>query len=363
MIKDIDAQQWDTLLDNDYPFLQHAFLAALENSGSVDEHAGWLPAHCTVEDLGQLISAAPCYIKEHSWGEYVFDQQWANAYQQNGLAYYPKLVCSVPFTPCTGPRLLGDSLILAERMKSQCEQQKLSGAHLLFLPEEDALALQDAGWHLRNDVQFHWSNKSYTSFNDFLAELSSSKRKKIKRERRRIEEQNVSFSALKATEIDDELWATVYGFYANTYAVRGQSPYLSREFFDLVSREMPANIVVILATHESRPVAAAICFRDNDTLYGRHWGAEANYHSLHFETCYYQGIEYCIANNLSRFDAGAQGQHKVSRGFSPITTYSAHWLRDSRFNDAIGEFVSRESPAVREYAEQVATHSPFRNAD
>lgn len=362
MIKDIDSQQWNRLLNSDYPFLQHQFLAALENSGSVSEQTGWQPAHCTVEKDGNLLAAAPCYIKEHSWGEYVFDQQWANAYQQSGMAYYPKLICSIPFTPSTGPRLLGDPLSLAGKLQQQCEQDSLSGAHLLFLPEHDAKTLEAAGWHLRNDVQFHWNNQQYESFDNFLAELSSSKRKKIKRERRRIEEQNVRFSALGANEIDDQLWETIYRFYSNTYQVRGQQPYLNREFFNLVRQSMANNLVVLLAHHEERPVACAICFRDGDTLYGRHWGAEASYHSLHFETCYYQGIEYCIANQLSHFDAGAQGQHKVSRGFTPITTFSAHWLADPKFNDAIGHFVSQETPGVAEYAANVASHSPYKES-
>lgn len=363
MIKDVDSQQWNKLLNSDYPFLQHQFLAALENSGSVSEQAGWLPAHCIIEDSGQLTSAAPCYIKQHSWGEYVFDQQWANAYHQSGLAYFPKLVCSVPYTPSTGPRLLGNPLALAEKMQQQCEQENLSGAHLLFLEEQQAKSLEQTGWHLRSDVQFHWNNRQYESFDSFLAELSSSKRKKIKRERRRIEEQGIKFSALSAAEINDELWQTIYRFYSNTYAVRGQEPYLNKAFFEIVSQDMPNNLVVVLASHDNRPVAAAICFRDSDTLYGRHWGAEANYHSLHFETCYYQGIEYCIANGISRFDAGAQGQHKLSRGFTPVVTYSAHWLKHPQFNNAIGRFVAQESPAISQYAEQIAAHSPFKSTD
>lgn len=362
MIDKIDANQWNGLLDSDYPFLKHQFLSALENSGSVSEQHGWQPAHCTLEGTEGLTAAAPCYIKTHSWGEYVFDQQWANAYQQSGLAYYPKLICSVPFTPSTGPRLLGDSLALAEKLQNSCHANHLSGAHLLFLPERDAKQLQSAGWHIRNDVQYHWENRNYSSFDQFLASLSSSKRKKIKRERRRISDQNIHFKALSASEIDEPLWAIIYRFYCNTYEVRGQQAYLSREFFELISRDMGDNLVVLLAEHDARPVACAICFRDGSTLYGRHWGAEASYHSLHFEACYYQGIEYCIANNLRRFDAGAQGQHKVSRGFSPVITYSAHWLKHPQFNQAIARFTAQEAPAVAEFANQIAAHSPYKDS-
>lgn len=356
-------QQWKQLLASDYPFLSPEFLTALESSGSVGGDTGWQPAHQLVFDNEELIAAAPAYIKHHSWGEYVFDHVWANAYQQHGLAYYPKLVCSVPFTPSTGPRLLGSVEKLAEKIQQSCKQKQLSGAHLLFLSECQAQQLNDLGWHIRHDVQFHWHNNSYADFDAFLEQLSASKRKKIRRERRRVSEQNVEFEVLNGDQIDDVLWAQLHRFYCNTYEVRGQTPYLNLAFFQQIAKSLPEQLVVFVARYEGRPVACAICFRDETTLYGRHWGSETSYHSLHFESCYYQGIEYCIQQGLKRFDAGAQGQHKISRGFVAVQTHSAHWLAHSQFNDAIGRFVEDEAAVVDNYAEQVTAHSPYRQLD
>jgi predicted N-acyltransferase len=305
------------------------------------------------------------YLKAHSWGEFVFDWSWARAYSQAGLDYYPKLVSMTPFTPASGPRLLvGGREERAQQLLGAllqfAKKNGVSSAHLLFVSEADRTALASSDFIWRKDCQFHWSNRGYRTFAEFLATFRADKRKKALRERRRISEQGIEFRTLYGEDMDAALWKVVFGFSAATFAAHGNDHYLNVAFFRAVAASLPRTIMVKIAMYEQAPIAAAIFFRSGDTLYGRYWGAAADFHSLHFETCYYQGIEYCIAQGLQRFEPGTQGEHKVPRGFEPATTWSAHWIADPRFRRAIAEYLQRERDAIDQYAEQVQEHVPFR---
>lgn len=366
-VTDIDAVAWNALAAGAYPFVRHEFLRLLEETGCVGPEQGWQPAHVVVESpAGELLGVAPAYLKYHSFGEFVFDWAWADAYERAGGRYYPKLLSAVPFTPATGPRLLsrdaGVAAGLAQALRRLSDDLELSSAHVLFPAEADAGHYAEQGFLRRIDCQYHWFNDGYASFDDFLGALSAAKRKKIRRERRRVSEAGVSIEALPGEDIPEHLWQRIYGFYANTYHERGQDPYLGADFFPRLARTLPGTVVVFLARDDSGPVAAALTLRDHDTLYGRHWGCLADYHSLHFETCYYQGIEYCISQGLRRFDAGAQGQHKLSRGFMPVETQSLHWIADARFRAAVDDFLKRERPLMREHIDEQREHSPYRRA-
>jgi predicted N-acyltransferase len=365
----VGAEEWNQLELTGQPFLRHEFLAALEDSGCVARATGWEPAHIIArDDSGRLIGALPLYLKSNSWGEFVFDWAWADAYRRAGLRYFPKLVSAVPFTPATGPRLLVapgvDRRPVARfLLDSALEYAQVRGAsslHVLFPDEPSASDLRSAGLMMRKDCQFHWQNNDYEDFDAFLAEFTAEKRKKAKRERRRVQEAGISFRIVSGSEIDDALWSELMPLYGSSFWRRGRDPYLNEAFFRTLSRVMPQSLVVIIAEHDSKPVAVAICLRSADTLYGRYWGTAGDFHSLHFETCYYQGIDYCIRHGLQRFEPGTQGEHKISRGFVPTETWSAHWLSDTRFSAAVDQYLDRERDYMDQYIGEARAHVPYR---
>lgn len=370
-IDEVTAGEWNALVGAGAPFLRHEFLAALEHNRCVGADSGWSPCHLVLaEPSGALLAAMPLYRKLHSWGEFVFDFAWAQAYSRNGLEYYPKLVSAIPFTPASGPRLLSRAdgtpgaaalraKLLAEALQYAADQN-LSSLHVLFPEDAQARELAGGGLLLRRDCQFHWRNRGYADFEDFLQTFTAEKRKKARRERRRVSEAGIRFRTLSAAELDARTWRHVHALHTDTFLRHGHTPYLGVEFFLEITRTLPESIVVHSAWRGAQMVAAAICFRGQDTLYGRYWGASEEHHSLHFETCYHQGIEYCIRAGLQRFEPGTQGEHKVSRGFGPELTWSAHWIADPRFARAIGDYLRREALAVDEYAAQIADHVPFK---
>ncbi len=369
-LESVPAADWNRLNPGGNPFLRHEFLVALERHGAVGEAYGWLPVYFLLRADGRLRAAAPCYIKSNSYGEFVFDWAWAEAYARSGLAYYPKLVAAVPYSPVTGPRLLIDPAHEAERdaitrrfgeaLRGFAEERELSGVHWLFPPEAEAARLEEAGFMLRLGCQFHWHNAGYRDFDDYLAEFTAAKRKKIKRERRRAAEQAVSFEILDGHAAGEEHWRLFHHYYAATFDRKGGLPTLSPGFFAEIARSMPEAVVLVLARHAGEYVAAAFNLRDDTSLYGRHWGCDRYFHSLHFETCYYQGLDYCIRHGLSRFEPGAQGEHKVARGFLPTPTWSAHWLREPAFREPVADFLRRERAGVRHYMESLREGAPFR---
>lgn len=369
-LDDIDAGEWNRLAGA-HPFLRHEFLAALEHSGSACAASGWQPLFLNCHDTkGALLGALPLYLKSHSYGEYVFDWAWADAYQRHGANYYPKLVCAVPFSPVPGPRLLvapgadraGVSAALLGKSLDLARELGVSSLHGLFPQEPELPAWTDAGFLLRRDCQFHWHNRDYRDFEHFLESFTADKRKKVHRERRRIAEAGISLRALGGAELDAALMDALYRFYTATYAKRGRKAYLKRGFFEELQRTLPDSLVVIFAFLHQSPVAAAICLKSGDTLYGRHWGSEQEFHSLHFEACYYQGIEYCIRNGLQHFNPGTQGEHKISRGFEPTYTYSTHWLARPEFHAAIDEYLRREQHQIDAYFHETEAHLPFHES-
>ena len=372
-ITDIPAADWNTLVAGDYPFIQHQFLAALEQSGSVSQQTGWTPHHVSITDNGQYQAVMPMYLKNHSYGEYVFDWAWADAYQRHGIPYYPKLLTAIPFTPANGPRLLAQpnadlgaiSRHLITAVQAEADNQGCSSWHML-LPDE--VLMQQLPNDLlstdqllpRRGCQYHWFNRDYTDFDDFLATMTSRKRKSIKRERRRAAEQGVELRVVEGSDIEPAMLEQFYHFYQLTYAKRGQRGYLSLDFFQRVVTEMPKQIMLVLAYRGSQAVAGAWFFKSQDTLYGRYWGCFEEYHSLHFEACYYQGIEYCIQHQIAKFDPGAQGEHKIQRGFEPVPTWSLHWIEHPEFRQAIARFIQQEAEGVNDYIDQASTWLPFK---
>jgi uncharacterized protein len=363
----VPPQEWNALA-GDYPFLRHEFLNALEQSGCASPRSGWTAQHLALFDSHGLAAAAPLYRKDHSWGEFVFDMAWARAAEQRGLSYYPKLVCAVPFTPASGPRLLcragaaAASLrtLLLDAMRAQVDGGGVSSVHGLFLDEAGRAACAQAGWLMRRDCHFQWHNRGYRDFDDFLATFSAEKRKKAKRERRRVHEQGIEFATLHAADIAPATLDCIYNFHAYTFLRHGHHPYLNRACWRQLARTLGSSMVVKLATRGGAPIAAAIFFRSADTLYGRYWGADADYHSLHFEACYYQGVDYCIEHGLARFEPGTQGEHKLARGFEPVLTWSAHWIADAPLRRAIASYLTREADAINRYAEAASEHVPYR---
>lgn len=368
-IAEVDAAEWNALLASAaQPFLRHEFLLSLEESGCTTAKTGWAPEHLIARDAqDRLVGALPLYRKGHSRGEFVFDFSWANAYAQHGIRYYPKLLSAIPFTPVTGPRFLIDASVDPQAMRAaliraaseHARSQRLSSWHVLFPTDEELADLTHGGLIARRDCQFHWFNRGYDSFEAFLATFTAEKRKKAKRERRRVAEAGIVFDTRSGAEMDDALWRTVYEFYADTFYRHGHEPYLNLHFFKLIGERMPERLMLKIARHRRTPIALAIFFVGDDALYGRYWGAGGNYHSLHFETCYYQGIEYCIEKGLSRFEPGTQGEHKVPRGFVPTLTSSAHYIGDERFAAAIRDFAAREARGVDDYAAAVNEHVPY----
>lgn len=364
-LNEIAAAQWDALLSQAQPFLRHAFLSTLEDSGSVGGRSGWQPAHQLLRDAqGRVLAAMPAYIKSHSYGEYVFDHGWADACHRAGIDYYPKLLGAIPFSPVSGQRLLGEPQACAqllEQLTAGLEQQGLSSLHVNFTEAADNVVLQGReGWLQRLGCQYHWRNQGYRDFQDFLDALSSRKRKQMRKEREQVAGQGIEFEWREGHQLREIEWDFVYLCYANTYRVRGQSPYLTREFFSLLAERMPEMIRVVLAHQAGRPVAMAFSLVGGDSLYGRYWGCLAEFDRLHFETCFYQGMDYAIAQGLQRFDAGAQGEHKLIRGFEPVITHSWHYLCHPGLRAAVANFLEEERQDVRAYAEQACELLPYR---
>lgn len=367
-IQPLPAREWNALGASGNPFTRHEFLAALEHAHCIGRGTGWEPRYLTLRDGHGIAAAAAAFIKTHSFGEFVFDFAWARGYERLGRRYYPKLTLAAPFTPATGPRLLVrpelDRAAVAARLLEELENHAvshgLSGVHALFLDEAARDACARRGWLLRRDCQFHWSNRGYHSFEEYLGTFTAEKRKKARRERRRVAEAGVRFETRMGSELDGALLERIYALHRDTFLRHGHEPYLTRGFFDEVARTLPESLMVKLAWHGRSVVAAAIFFCSQDTLFGRYWGAAADYHSLHFETCYHQGIEFCIERGLTRFEPGTQGEHKVSRGFEPALTWSAHYIADADFRAAISEYLEREGAAVEAYALEVQGHVPYR---
>jgi predicted N-acyltransferase len=365
------AASGDASADTHNPFVSHAFLSALEDSGCVGGRSGWQPVHILVEagGAGEIVAAAPCYAKSHSQGEYVFDHGWADAYERAGGRYYPKLQVSVPFTPVTGPRLLVSPqadrgtarAALVAGLRALREKIGASSIHLTFLPKADWDALGEDGLLQRVDQQFHWLNEGYAGFDDFLAALSSRKRKTIRRERRDALGAGITIEILTGREITEAHWDAFFAFYMDTGSRKWGRPYLNRRFFSLVGERMPERLVLFLAKRAGRYIAGAINFVGDTTLYGRNWGCIEDHPFLHFELCFYQAIDYAIAHGLARVEAGAQGEHKLARGYRPVATYSAHDIADPALRRAVAEYLTRERSYVAEAAAELSEARPFRH--
>lgn len=362
-IHDVSPAAWDALAGSHYPFTRHRFLAALEDTGCVGEAQGWIPRHAALyDDDNHLIAAAPGYLKTHSYGEFVFDFSWADAHARLGLPYYPKWLFAIPFVPVVGPRLIARNTNTRARLLQQivthAEQNDLPGLHILFATEAELSATQGQNLLRRRDCQYHWHNPGYASFEEFLTALPRKDRKEIRRERRRVADAGVTVYPVTAREISETQWPDIYRCYAGTYLRRGQQPYWTPEFLRALARAFPEDLLLFLARRDDDLLAAAITLRGGDTLYGRHWGALTHVDCLHFETCYYRIMEYCIDESLPHFDAGAQGEHKLQRGFAPVTTGSSHWIPDPRLRQAIADFLRREAAAVEGYVDYCLSRRP-----
>ena len=368
-IERIDKEEWDRAINNKYPFLKYEFLKALEITKCVSPEEGWTPLHLVVSEIDMILAIMPLYIKTDSQGEFVFDWSWADAFYRNGLDYYPKLVSSIPFTPASGPRLVvTDSTkteeivkIVSGALKQLAEENNFSSVHILLAEKDEINLYSNQDFSLRTSYSFHWFNKEYKNFGNFLEDMTSRQRKNIKKERSKICSQGIVMSKIKGSEITDEMLEIFYKFYQVTYLKRGMRGYLNLDFFKYIVNQMPESILMVLAQNSSREyVAGALNFYDEEKLYGRYWGCLEEYDSLHFETCYYQGIEFCIEEKLDSFDPGVQGEHKIKRGFCPIETFSAHWIKDIRFKEAIDDFLSRERAHILEYNQDRKSRLPFR---
>jgi predicted N-acyltransferase len=370
----VDPADWNRLARG-HPMLSHAFFHALHQTGCASAGSGWLPQFITLWDepaRGQddaspaprLKAAMPLYLKSHSYGEYVFDWAWADAYRRHGLEYYPKLLSAIPFSPVSGARLLAatDAERAALVQAALALGQNSSSLHVLFPQPAEAALMQTAGMMLRSGVQFHWTNPGYASFDEFLAQLARDKRKKIKQERRRVHEAGVSFRRLGGTEIQEADWAFFARCYDRTYREHRSTPYLNLEFFLRLGQTMPQHVLLIVAERGGKPIASALNLYSRETLYGRYWGAEAYVPCLHFETCYYQALEFCIEQGITLFEGGAQGEHKLARGFLPVKTQSAHWLAHPEFSDAVERFLAREHQGIASYVDELNEHSPYKDA-
>lgn len=361
-IAELPADAWNALA-GDSPFLQHAFLHALEATGCVGPDIGWEPAHLALFRNGRLDAAMPLYVKHHSWGEFVFDWSWADAYRRQGLNYYPKLVCCVPFSPVPGPRLLAgndaDRTMLVETALELTRELGLSSFHILFPTAPDHAVLEALPLMHRSGFQFHWNNAGYADFDAFLAALTHDKRKKIRQERKKLARLGVTFRWVEGRDSRDADWDHFFRCYADTYARHHSEPHLNRAFFATLRKTLPDNLVLIIADRHGEPVACSFCMKDGQRLYGRHWGTLEYLPGLHFETCYQQGIEYAITHGLQVFEGGAQGEHKLARGLVPIATHSWHWLENSGFREAVDRFLERETDAIVHYMDEL--EAPFRH--
>ncbi|HTI18411.1 MAG TPA: GNAT family N-acetyltransferase [Trinickia sp.] len=371
---EIEASQWNALLalqPQPTPFLRHEFLSALAATQCASERSGWATRFVTLVDArtNTLAAAAPVYLKSHSYGEYVFDWAWADAYQRNGLAYYPKLVCAVPFTPVQGTRLIAvDDAArrqLAASLVALAEQADVSSLHILFPTQAESETLLELGMMRREGIQFHWVNEGYGSFDDFLSTLEQKKRKNIRAERRKVREAGVTFRRVRGGDATDADWRFFTRCYRQTYREHFSSPYLNLEFFRTIAATMPENLLLVIAEREGRPIASALVVYHRDvstggTLYGRYWGAVEHVPCLHFETAYYQPLEFCIEEKLALFEGGAQGEHKMARGFLPTVTHSAHWLAHPAFGDAVARFLSNEANLIHAHVDELREHDPFK---
>ncbi len=368
-IAEIDAAEWDACAGADNPFVSYAFLSTLEDSGAVSSETGWQPRHLVIEDeAGRLLGAVPAYLKSHSHGEYVFDWGWADAFERAGGNYYPKLQVSVPFSPVTGPRLLARPGADQERTRTLllagltefARQHQVSSFHVTFCTEPEWEMMGDAGLLRRVGQQFHWHNQGYQTFDDFLAALSSRKRKMIRKEREVANSGGITIETLTGDALHDRHMEAFYGFYLNTVDRKWANAYLNREFFHMLRARLADRIALVMAFVDGEPVAGALNLIGSDTLYGRNWGASHRFKGLYFEACFYRAIEFAIQNGLARVEAGAQGPHKISRGYVPSPTYSAHWIRDAGFRDAIEDFLDRERPMMRDEMAALTHGAPYR---
>ncbi len=365
----LSAEEWDALAPSGHPLLSHAFLYGLEHTGCTNAESGWQPCHLRLRDGEQTLALVPTYLNSHSYGEYVFDWSWADAWHRSGLQYYPKLLSAIPFTPATGPRILMPEGAdqprvfkgLIAGVGQWCEERDISSWHILFPEAAIANELGELGMHTRLATQFHWLNRGYRDFDDFLSTFTSRKRKSLRRERTRVQEQGLELETLVGEQIRASDWEQFYRFYQITYAKRsGHGGYLSRAFFAETAAGLGDRVIMVVARLAGESVAAALYFRSDDTLFGRYWGCEREFDCLHFETCYYRGIEFCIEQGLARFDPGAQGEHKIQRGFEPISTYSSHWIAEPGLSQAVGDFTRREAQHSEAYRREAATLLPFR---
>jgi predicted N-acyltransferase len=377
---EIDAAQWNALLAGQQaptPFMRHEYLAAMDQSESARPKSGWTPSFITLWRGDELQAACALYQKDHSYGEYVFDWAWANAYEQHGLAYYPKALAAVPFTPVPGSRLLARDAAarraLVDAVLAWCKQEKQSSFHLLFAAPDDVAACEDAGLMLRHTVQFHWTQREeqpWASFDDFLASLAQDKRKKIRQERRKVAEAGVAFRHGRGSAISEKDWNFFYRCYERTYYEHGNAPYLTRDFFRRMASTMPENWLLFVAERAGKPLACSLIALDSmpsaagggPAAYGRYWGALERVDCLHFEACYYQPLQWCIENGFGRFEGGAQGEHKMARALMPVKTTSCHWLAHPAFADAVERFLAKEGRGIENYLEHLDERSPFRRA-
>lgn len=371
-LSDVTAEAWDACAGNENPFVSHAFLSALEDSGSATAETGWMAQHLVIEDgLGGLLAAAPLYLKNHSYGEYVFDWGWADAFERAGGHYYPKLQCAVPFTPVTGPRLMVPAATpeaealqlrqaLAAAMVQLADKLEVSSLHVTFPTQDEWAMMGELGFLQRVGQQFHWQNRGYETFDDFLGQLASRKRKQLRKERQKVQETGLTFRALQGGDITEAHWRAFYRFYRNTVDRKWGSNYLTPEFFHLLGERLGDKVVLMVAEDEDRIVAGALNLVGGNSIFGRNWGCDEHYKFLHFETCYYQAIDFAIQQGLDWVEAGAQGQHKIQRGYLPTPTYSAHWIADAGFRKAVARFLEEERQALRHEMAALSNHSPYR---
>ncbi len=366
-VTSLNAQSWDALVGG-MPLLSHAFLSALEESKSIGNGTGWQSCPMLVFDDEALVGGLPLYVKSHSYGEYVFDWAWAEAYEKNGLNYYPKLIAAIPFSPITSQRLLVASVnnasqiqsLMVETLEEITRSNQFSGAHVLFPNEDSAKVLSEANWLQRHGVQFQWKNESFENFEGFLSQLTQEKRKKIRQERKKVVNSGVVCHRVKGPDISEAQWEFFYQCYCNTYREHRSTPYLSREFFKIIAKTMPQHILLVMAYKDGAPIASALNFYDQNTLYGRYWGCLEYVPNLHFELCYYQAQEFCIAENIQYFEGGAQGEHKLARGFKPKATCSFHQIAHPQFANAIEDFVMREAHGIAKYTNELEDRAPFK---
>ena len=359
----VPAEKWNSLTAGE-PFLSHEFLSALHETGCAASASGWTPQYLLLRQNGALTAAMPLYLKSHSYGEYVFDWAWADAYHRHGVAYYPKLLSAVPFTPVTGTRLLAATdaardILIASALELT-RKLRVSSLHCLFPTRHEAQRMVAHGMMPRTTVQFHWANRGYASFEEFLAGFSHDKRKKVRQERRKVSDAGIRFRWLEGDEIRERDWAFFNRCYRQTYREHGSSPYLNLEFFCRIGRALPRNMVLIVAERNGHPIAASLNIRDRQRLCGRYWGALEQHPALHFETCYYQGIEFCITHGIKSFEGGSRGEHKLARGLMPVETCSAHWLSHPEFAAAVEQFLTKETRRMERYVDELSEHSPYK---